>query len=99
MGGIAARLSDHIVLTDDNPRREDSEGIMDEIMEGVAEPDKVHVDSDRSRAIEYAIHAADVNDVVLIAGKGHEDYQEVAGVKRPFSDYEQVEIALGSQRA
>jgi|TARA_Y100000310_G_scaffold343009_1_gene448713 UDP-N-acetylmuramoyl-L-alanyl-D-glutamate--2,6-diaminopimelate ligase len=96
MGKIAGRLSDYVVLTDDNPRDEDSEEIIDEILAGVADPDKVHVDSDRSKAIEYAVRAAAVNDVVLIAGKGHEDYQEMGGVKRPFSDYEQVEMALGT---
>lgn len=94
MGSIAARLSDYIVLTDDNPRDEDPQNIIEEIMQGVAAADKVHVDSDRSKAINYAINEAEINDVVLIAGKGHEDYQEINGIKKPYSDYEQVKIAL-----
>ena len=94
MGSVADRWSDYIVLTDDNPREEDCQNIIADIMEGVAANDKVHVDSDRSRAIEYAISRAKVDDVVLIAGKGHEDYQERGGLKTPFSDHEQVEIAL-----
>jgi len=96
MGSIADRLSDYIVLTDDNPREEDSQIIIEEIMAGIEEADNVHVDTDRTKAIKYAISKADADDVVLIAGKGHEDYQEIAGGRIPFSDYEQVEIALRS---
>ena len=90
MGAIAERLADHVVLTSDNPRHEAPAFILSQILVGVIGHDDVDVIEDRRAAIAYALQAADARDVVLIAGKGHEDYQEVAGVRRPFSD---VDIA------
>lgn len=84
MGAAASRLADRVVLTSDNPRSEDPERIIDAIAAGIDRP--VEREADRRRAIELAVRAADGEDVVLIAGKGHESYQEIAGRRSPFSD-------------
>ncbi len=89
MGEIAARLAQRVVVTDDNPRGEDSNEIVKDILEGISGKDALVI-TNRREAIETAISEADSNDVVLIAGKGHEEYQEVAGVRHPFSDYEVI---------
>ena len=94
MGEVAQRLADQVVLTDDNPRSEDPRQIIAEILAGTAQPKLVDVEHDRARAIRSSIAAAGVNDLVLVAGKGHEDYQEVNGRRAPFSDAEQVRDAL-----
>ncbi len=86
MGAIAERLADHVVLTSDNPRHESPAFILSQILVGVIGHDDVDVVEDRRAAIAYVVQAADACDVVLIAGKGHEDYQEVAGARKPFSD-------------
>ena len=86
MAAIAERLADEVVITDDNPRGEDGDAIVAGIMEGFARPDRVLVERDRRAAITGAIARARAGDIVLVAGKGHEDYQEVAGVKHPFDD-------------
>ena len=79
MGAVAARLADRILVTSDNPRGEDPLEIIRQIGAAASEPD-------RARAIEKVIAEAGDNDVVLIAGKGHEEYQEIAGKRLPFSD-------------
>ncbi len=84
MGEIATRLADKVVLTSDNPRGEDPLRILDQIAAGVPAAQR---DPDRARAISAAIVAAEVADVVLIAGKGHETTQEIGGRKLPFSDH------------
>jgi len=84
MGSVAAARADRLVLTSDNPRGEDPRAIVEAIREGVS-GDCV-VELDRAKAIDAAIASADDADVVLIAGKGHEEYQEVAGARLPFSD-------------
>ncbi len=84
MGEIASRLSDRIVLTSDNPRSEDPLAIIEAIRAGVG--GEHEVEPDRAKAIARAIGGATAGDVVLIAGKGHEDYQEIAGRRLPFSD-------------
>jgi UDP-N-acetylmuramoyl-L-alanyl-D-glutamate--2,6-diaminopimelate ligase len=86
MGAIAERLADHVVLTSDNPRHESPGFILSQILVGVIGHDDVDVIEDRHAAIAYVAQAADARDVVLIAGKGHEDYQEIAGERKPFSD-------------
>lgn len=86
MGDVAERLSDRLVLTDDNPRGEDSRQIIRSIMAGIRRREQVLAIPDRAQAIRRAITEAQPGDVVLIAGKGHEDYQEVGGQRRPFSD-------------
>lgn len=92
MGAIASRLADRVLVTSDNPRSEDPLAIIAQIREGI---DKAHeVEPDRARAIAQAIAVADSPDVVLIAGKGHEAYQEVRGHRHHFSDEEQARAAL-----
>jgi len=86
MGAIAEALSDRIVVTDDNPRGENGDMIVAQILAGLARPADAVVQRDRAAAIAAAIALAQPADIVLIAGKGHEPYQEVAGVKRPFDD-------------
>jgi len=86
MAAIAERLADEVVITDDNPRHEDGDAIVAGIMAGFMHPQRVRVERDRRAAIAGAIARASAGDIVLVAGKGHEDYQEVAGVKHPFDD-------------
>ncbi len=95
MGEIATRLADRVVLTSDNPRSEDPQTILDEIH--VAAPG-AEVIADRAAAIRRTILAAESGDVVLLAGKGHEPYQEIAGVRRPFSDVEEARAALAARQ-
>ncbi len=99
MGAIAQRQADRVVLTSDNPRNEPPAFILSQILAGVAGHDEVDVIEDRSEAIAYAIAQAARADVVLIAGKGHETTQEVAGIKTPFSDTEHAQAALNQGRA
>jgi MurE/MurF fusion protein len=94
MGAVAARGANRVVLTNDNPRHEAPELILAQILTGVVGHDEVQVIADRRAAIAHAVAHAAAGDVVLLAGKGHEDYQDVAGVKRPFSDLAQARHAL-----
>jgi UDP-N-acetylmuramoyl-L-alanyl-D-glutamate--2,6-diaminopimelate ligase len=94
MGAIAARHADRVVLTSDNPRSEAPGVILAQILAGVAGHDEVDVIVDRREAIAFAVASAKAGDLVLVAGKGHEPYQEIAGVKRPFSDVEEARAAL-----
>lgn len=94
MGEIAARLADLIVLTDDNPRFEDPDAIIGAILTGIADKTRVRVLRDRALAIREAITSASADDMVLIAGKGHETYQDLAGKQHPFSDRELVSELL-----
>jgi len=89
--GAAAEQADHIIVTDDNPRTEASEVILRQIVAGMQQPARAKVIADRAVAIEYALNHAAKNDLVLIAGKGHEDYQIVGTQKRDFSDRACVE--------
>jgi UDP-N-acetylmuramoyl-L-alanyl-D-glutamate--2,6-diaminopimelate ligase len=93
MGAIASRWADHVIVTDDNPRGEDGRDIVNDILAGCRK-ERVRVVRDRKQAIENAICGADACDWVIIAGKGHEDYQEIAGRRYPFSDAETVQRAL-----
>ena len=95
MGEIATRLADAVVLTSDNPRSEKPEAILDEIR--VAAPG-AEVIADRRLAIHKTIGEAHPADVILLAGKGHEPYQEIAGVRRPFSDMAEAKSALEARR-
>ncbi len=90
MATEAEQWADHLVMTADNPRSEDNQDIVNAMLAGITEQDKVHIEHDRKRAIQYAIAQSKQNDMVLVAGKGHEQYQEIAGVKHPFSDIEVV---------
>ena len=86
MGAIAERLADEIYVTDDNPRGENGDVIVAQIVAGLSDAQRAHVQRDRASAIAEALCTARAGDVVLIAGKGHEPYQEIAGVKHPFDD-------------
>jgi UDP-N-acetylmuramoyl-L-alanyl-D-glutamate--2,6-diaminopimelate ligase len=94
MGGIAERLADRIIVTDDNPRGEDGDLIVAQIVAGLRQPDMATVERDRAKAIGLALSSAQPGDVVLIAGKGHETYQEGAHGKRPFDDLAVARQAL-----
>jgi UDP-N-acetylmuramoyl-L-alanyl-D-glutamate--2,6-diaminopimelate ligase len=94
MGKAAERQGDHVVLTTDNPRSEDPAAIADDILAGMDRPDRVTIIEDRSAAIAWSIARAADDDVVLIAGKGHETYQEAAGKRVAISDYAIASRAL-----
>lgn len=97
MGATALKLADRIVLTDDNPRTENGDAIILDILEGFA-GQSVPVLRDRRAAIAYAVEHLQADDILLIAGKGHEDYQEINGVKHPFSDQTVIKELLGLGR-
>jgi UDP-N-acetylmuramoyl-L-alanyl-D-glutamate--2,6-diaminopimelate ligase len=88
MGAVAEANADMLVLTDDNPRSEISGDIIAEIRAGLTEDAAVHIEPDRRKAIAWALSNAAEGDIVLLAGKGHEDYQEIGGRKFPFNDAE-----------
>ncbi|HET6552892.1 MAG TPA: UDP-N-acetylmuramoyl-L-alanyl-D-glutamate--2,6-diaminopimelate ligase [Dyella sp.] len=94
MGEIAERLADAIIITDDNPRTEDGDVIVADIVAGLRHPAMATVERDRAAAIQHALASAKAGDVVLIAGKGHETYQEGATGKRPFDDLAVARQAL-----
>jgi UDP-N-acetylmuramoyl-L-alanyl-D-glutamate--2,6-diaminopimelate ligase len=90
MAAEAEKVADTVIVTDDNPRSEDPAAIADDIVRGFSPQASWRVIHDRASAIAEAIAMAGPEDLVLIAGKGHEAWQEVAGQKLPFSDAEQV---------
>jgi UDP-N-acetylmuramoyl-L-alanyl-D-glutamate--2,6-diaminopimelate ligase len=96
MGRIAALHADRIVVTSDNPRSEDPAAIAQAVVAGIRETDnrKWSIELDRASAVERAVADARWGDVVLVAGKGHEDYQECAGARVPYSDGGTVVSAL-----
>ena len=95
MGRIAESIADHVMVTSDNPRSEVPEKIMADILSGFEVPEKAQVNADRATAILQTIRQAKPEDVILIAGKGHEETQEIAGKKHPFSDRVHVQLAMG----
>jgi murE/murF fusion protein len=94
MGAIAEQHADQVVLTSDNPRRESPAFILSQILAGTVRREGIDVIEDRREAIDHALSSAADCDVVLIAGKGHEPYQDVAGVKHVFSDVDEAREAL-----
>jgi len=94
MGKIATELSDCVIVTSDNPRNENPSEIIEEIKGGITK-DNFKVIEERAAAIEEAIKMSGKNSVILIAGKGHEDYQEINGVRHHFSDREVARKVLG----
>ncbi|MGB0134239.1 UDP-N-acetylmuramoyl-L-alanyl-D-glutamate--2,6-diaminopimelate ligase [Dokdonella sp.] len=94
MAAIAERLADRVIVTDDNPRAEDGDAIVAAIMQGFENPVGVAIQRDRGCAIHAAIHAARPDDIVLVAGKGHEPYQEVRGERLVFDDRDVARQAL-----
>ncbi|MBS0387618.1 MAG: UDP-N-acetylmuramoyl-L-alanyl-D-glutamate--2,6-diaminopimelate ligase [Proteobacteria bacterium] len=99
MARVAESLADALYITDDNPRSEDPQRIVADISAGLREPARARIEHDRAAAIAAAVTAAAPGDVVLVAGKGHEDYQLVGGERRPFSDLAQVRAALAARSA
>ena len=97
MAKIAAKMSDKVIITSDNPRFEEPQDIINDMLAGLGEAEKNHTLSivDRREAIRTATLIAKPGDVILIAGKGHEDYQEIKGVKHHFDDKEVVSEAFG----
>jgi UDP-N-acetylmuramoyl-L-alanyl-D-glutamate--2,6-diaminopimelate ligase len=91
MGKIGATLSDFAIFTSDNPRSEDPEKIIEQMKEGLSPEDfkKVKTNANRHKAIIEAVKMAQKGDIILCAGKGHEDYQEIKGVKHHFDDMEE----------
>ncbi len=89
MGRAAWRASDEVIITSDNPRTEDPQSIVDDVLEGIEQP--VRVELDRKKAIQMVRALSDSGDVVVVAGKGHETYQEINGVRHPFSDTQVIQ--------
>ncbi len=87
MGEVSGRLADLTIITSDNPRDEDPQAIIDDIRQGIAKTDGKYVEiADRKEAVRYAIRNGRPGDVIVLAGKGHEDYQEIKGVKYPMDE-------------
>lgn len=95
MGEVSGHLSDFTIITSDNPRNEDPLAIMADIKEGMSKTDGKFVEiPDRFEAIKYAIHNGQSGDIIVLAGKGHEDYQEICGVKHHMDERELIERAV-----
>ncbi|MDP7455433.1 MAG: cyanophycin synthetase, partial [Gammaproteobacteria bacterium] len=94
MGEIAETYANHLIIADDNPRNEEGDEIVQHILSGIGDKSRASVLRDRAEAIAYAIEHAASGDVVLVAGKGHETYQDIGGNKLIFSDANQVRLAL-----
>lgn len=99
MAAIAEKNADQLVVTSDNPRTEDPHVIIDQMLHGLSRPDAALVQADRAAAIDAALRLAQAGDVVLLAGKGHENYQEIKGVKFAFSDRDQAQAVLDALSA
>ena len=98
MAGVAQQHADRIVVTSDNPRGEDPMAIIEQVCQGLQDRAAARVDADRARAIAHTLRDASAQDVVLLAGKGHEPYQEIQGARLPYSDHAQVAVALAARR-
>ncbi|MDP3707748.1 MAG: UDP-N-acetylmuramoyl-L-alanyl-D-glutamate--2,6-diaminopimelate ligase [Polaromonas sp.] len=99
MAAVAEKNADQIVVTSDNPRSENPRVIIGQVLLGLSHRDAVHVQVDRAAAIAHALSLAQPEDVVLLAGKGHENFQEVGGVMLPFSDRAHAQSALAARQA
>jgi UDP-N-acetylmuramoyl-L-alanyl-D-glutamate--2,6-diaminopimelate ligase len=99
MAAAAQQHAQAVVLTSDNPRSEDPQHIIHQMLQGLTQSPAAKVVLDRAEAIAQTVRQAQAQDVILVAGKGHEDYQEIAGVKHPFSDVAHAEQALQVRRA
>ena len=91
--------ADRVVVTSDNPRSEKPEAIISQVLLGLSRRECVQVQADRALAIAETVADAASQDVILVAGKGHEDYQEIEGVKHPFSDLDEAAAALRERAA
>ena len=98
MGEVSGRLADLTIITSDNPRDEEPQAIIDDIKVGIAKTDGKYVEiPDRKEAIAYAIHHGQPGDVIVLAGKGHEDYQEIRGVKHPMDERDLIADILAGR--
>ena len=87
MGEVSGKLADFTIITSDNPRFEDPEAIIEDIKTGISKTDGKYISiTDRKEAIRYAIEHGEPGDIIVLAGKGHEDYQEIKGVKHPMDE-------------
>jgi UDP-N-acetylmuramoyl-L-alanyl-D-glutamate--2,6-diaminopimelate ligase len=98
MAAAAEAAADQVVLTSDNPRSESPEAILADMLAGLSRPHQAQTQADRALAIDQVVAQAAAQDVLLVAGKGHETEQEILGVRHAFSDVAQVRMAL-QQRA
>ena len=99
MGRVASELAHRVWVTSDNPRSESPTAIIDDILQGVVEHTRVNVEPDRAAAIKQAIASAQLDDVVLIAGKGHEQVQLIGDRVEPFDDVEIARACLQEARS
>jgi UDP-N-acetylmuramoyl-L-alanyl-D-glutamate--2,6-diaminopimelate ligase len=99
MGKVVDALSDVVIVTSDNPRTEEPKAIIDNVLAGIRRTENLFVEPDRRQAIAIALSLANAGDVVLIAGKGHEEYQIIGAVKHHFSDREVVQDIIAAQKA
>ncbi len=99
MAEMAEAFADRVIVTDDNPRKEDADDIVRQILLGIEDTSGLIVERDRAKAIALAIAGAQPGDVVLIAGKGHENYQDINGKRMVFSDVNQARIALAQRHS
>ncbi len=95
MGAIAEQFADVVVITDDNPRSEDPQAIVNDILTGLLDPGRARVVSGRAQAVTNTIMQAQPDDIVLVAGKGHEDYQIIGTHRLDYSDRATVAALLG----
>jgi UDP-N-acetylmuramoyl-L-alanyl-D-glutamate--2,6-diaminopimelate ligase len=98
--GAVAEMADHIIVTSDNPRSEEPSAIIQQILQGINNSlnlQSIATIEDRAAAILSAVKHAAKNDVILLAGKGHETYQEIKGRKLPFSDADHAALALATR--
>ncbi len=91
MGKIAEDYATKVIITSDNPRSENPDIIIEDILQGISIKENVEIKSDRKEAIKFALSNSESNDIILVAGKGHETYQEINGVKHPFDDRRVIE--------
>ena len=95
MGEVSGKLADLTIITSDNPRFEEPQDIIDDIKTGMAKTDGNYVEiCDRKEAITYAIEHGEPGDIIVLAGKGHEDYQEIRGVKHPMDERDLIRDIL-----
>ena len=100
MGETSGRLADLTIITSDNPRFEDPQAIIDDIKTGISRTDGKYIEIiDRKEAIAYAIHHGEPGDIIILAGKGHETYQEIKGVKYPMDERVLIQEILAEDRS
>ena len=98
MGEVSGRMAELTIITSDNPRNEDPQAIIDDIKTGIEKTDGKYIEIiDRKEAIAYAIHHGEPGDIVVLAGKGHEDYQEIKGIKYPMDERDLIADILAGK--